>query len=91
MRNGFAIDAIMDRAYRETTDAPEAPPPGDEPFYPSRYVPALRRRVSPVHEVVPVDLFVPGCPPPADAIHFVLQEILAGRTPDVSQLTRFGR
>jgi len=34
---------------------------------------------------------VPGCPPPADAIHFVLSELLAGRTPDPLQLTRFGK
>ena len=27
----------------------------------------------------------------ADAIHFVLTEILAGRTPDMSQVTRFGK
>ena len=88
MRNGFTIDSLMQRAYRETVDAPL--PKGSEPDYPSRYVPALRRRVSPVHEVVPVDLCVPGCPPPADAIYFVLTEVLAGRTPDVNQMTRFG-
>ncbi|MFO0869326.1 MAG: hypothetical protein U0935_10375 [Pirellulales bacterium] len=88
MRNGFPIVQLMERAYGET--ATEPLPPGDVP-YPSRYVPALRTRCSPVHEVVVVDLFVPGCPPPADAIHLVLQEILAGRLPDVSQLTRFGR
>ena len=88
MRNWFPIEDLMTRAYVDT--ATERLPPGDLP-YPSRYVPALRNRVSPVHEVVTVDLFVPGCPPPADAIHFVLTEILAGRTPDVSQVTRFGK
>jgi NAD-reducing hydrogenase small subunit len=44
-----------------------------------------------VHEVVDVDLHVPGCPPPADAIYFVLTELLEGRRPDVSRVTRFGR
>ena len=88
MRNGFPIDDLMSRAYRETAHEPLT---GDGPFYPSRYVPALRTRVSPVHEVVDVDLYVPGCPPPADAIYHVLSELLAGRKPDVSNLTRFGR
>lgn len=88
MRNWFPIDQLMHRAYQETASEPL---PLGGATYPSRYVPALRTRVSPVHEVVPVDLFVPGCPPPADAIHFVLTEVLAGRTPDVSQMTRFGK
>jgi coenzyme F420-reducing hydrogenase gamma subunit len=34
--------------------------------------------VKPLHAVVPVDLFVPGCPPSADTIWFVLSELLEG-------------
>jgi NAD-reducing hydrogenase small subunit len=34
-----------------------------------------------VGDVVPVDIFLPGCPPSADAIWFVLTELLAGRMP----------
>ena len=54
-------------------------------------VPALLDRVTPVHAVVPVDYYLPGCPPPADRIRAVLQELAAGRTPqlDVTQ-RRFG-
>lgn len=88
MRNFFPVDELFQRAYVETADAPL--PPGDG-AYPSRYVPALRTQATPVHNVVPVDLFVPGCPPPAAAIYHVLTEVLAGRRPDVSQLTRFGK
>jgi NAD-reducing hydrogenase small subunit len=110
MRNGFAIEDLMRRAYQETADpAPpnaslNAPPnaslnaasdlpPATSPatFYPRTAVPPLRPRSCPVHEVVDVDLHVPGCPPPADAIYFVLTELLAGRRPDVSHITRFGR
>jgi NAD-reducing hydrogenase small subunit len=40
---------------------------------------------------VPVEIFVPGCPPPPDAIYFVVSELLAGRMPDPGALTRFGR
>jgi NAD-reducing hydrogenase small subunit len=34
-----------------------------------------------VHEVVPVDIFVPGCPPDADTIFYVLSELAQGRKP----------
>ena len=34
-----------------------------------------------MHEVVKVDVFVPGCPPPADTIFYVVSELLAGRIP----------
>ncbi|MFO0904996.1 MAG: hypothetical protein U0939_18465 [Pirellulales bacterium] len=88
MRNGVPIVELMERAYQETAHEPLV---GDGPRYPSRYVPALRTRVSPVHEVVNVDLYVPGCPPPAAAIYHVLTELLAGRRPDVSAWTRFGK
>jgi NAD-reducing hydrogenase small subunit len=43
-----------------------------------------------VHEFVKVDVFVPGCPPEADTIYFVLTELLAGRMPDLSGKTHFG-
>ena len=32
----------------------------------------------PLHEVVRIDHFIPGCPPPADAIWEVLTGLLAG-------------
>ena len=37
----------------------------------------------PVHEFVKVDVFVPGCPPSADTIYYVVTELLEGRKPDV--------
>jgi NAD-reducing hydrogenase small subunit len=43
-----------------------------------------------VHEFVTVDVFVPGCPPSADTIYYVVSELLEGRKPDVSLKTRFG-
>jgi NAD-reducing hydrogenase small subunit len=53
-------------------------------------VPRLLDRVVPVHEIVNVDLFVPGCPPPADLIHFVLSELVAGRRPELGGRLRLG-
>ncbi len=83
MRNLLPLRQVFDRAYHETADLQ----PGD----PDQVVPPLLEKVQPVHHVVDVDLFVPGCPPPADAIHYVLSELLAGRTPDATEATRFGR
>jgi NAD-reducing hydrogenase small subunit len=82
MRNPFGVKAVCDRAYREnvTLDA----------GLPDQEIPALLDRVRPVHEVVAVDLFVPGCPPAADVIFYVLTELLEGRTPKLSAKTRFG-
>jgi NAD-reducing hydrogenase small subunit len=57
---------------------------------PTKSLPLLLPRVRPVHEVVKVDVFVPGCPPSADTIFTVITELLAGRVPDVAALSRFG-
>jgi len=82
MRNPFKLDAVIDRAYRENVD--------HNPQVPTQGVPALLDLVRPIHGVVPVDVYVPGCPPRADAIYYVLSELIAGRTPDPSLVTRFG-
>ena len=37
----------------------------------------------PIHEVVKVDYFIPGCPPSGDAIWKVLTALLAGREPEL--------
>jgi bidirectional [NiFe] hydrogenase diaphorase subunit len=44
-------------------------------------LPALVDRVLPLHAVVPVDLVLPGCPPPADAIGRALSGLLPGPAP----------
>jgi NAD-reducing hydrogenase small subunit len=38
-------------------------------------------KVHPLHEVVKVDYFIPGCPPSADAIWSFLGDLIAGHTP----------
>jgi len=82
MRNPFVLDAVFERAYSETVTL--------QAQTPTQSLPVLLKRVRPVHEVVPVDVYVPGCPPSADTIYTVLVELFAGRTPDVAALTRFG-
>jgi len=44
-------------------------------------IPPLLDRVLPVHEVVPVEFHLPGCPPPAGRIKALLQQVLEGRVP----------
>jgi len=44
-------------------------------------VPPLLDRVLPVHAVVPVELYLPGCPPPAARIRTVLAQLLSHQTP----------
>jgi NAD-reducing hydrogenase small subunit len=41
-------------------------------------VPALLKRVVPLHEVVYIDHFLPGCPPPAARIKALVSQLLAG-------------
>jgi NAD-reducing hydrogenase small subunit len=57
---------------------------------PGTDVPRLLAPVRPLHELVAVDVFVPGCPPPAAAIGFALAELLAGRIPNMTGRSRFG-
>ncbi|HEY5308222.1 MAG TPA: NADP oxidoreductase, partial [Casimicrobiaceae bacterium] len=38
-------------------------------------------KVHPLHEVVKVDYFLPGCPPLAEAIWTFLTDLIDGRTP----------
>ena len=46
-------------------------------------LPLLLNKVYPLHEVVKIDYFIPGCPPSADAIWKVLTDLLAGREPEL--------
>ncbi len=85
MRNPLRLaEPVLKRAYIENADL--------NPRRPSQpgVVPPLLDRVRPIHEVVDVDVFLPGCPPSADLIHFVLSELVAGRTPDLHDQLRYG-
>jgi NAD-reducing hydrogenase small subunit len=80
MRNRYGADAVLRRAYLENAQL--------DPQLPREIVPPLLAAVRPVHEAVPVDVFVPGCPPPADLIYSVLSDLLAGKSPQAA--AKFG-
>ena len=82
MRNPIGPEVILDRAYIENVSA--------QPQIPCVVVPKLLRVVRPIHEFVKVDVFLPGCPPSAASIVFVLGELLDGRVPDLSSKVKFG-
>jgi NAD-reducing hydrogenase small subunit len=77
MRNFFKLEDALRRAYVETESTDEE---GKIPSSPELGEPTLVRAV---HEIVDVDIFVPGCPPEADAIFYVLSELAQGRIPEI--------
>jgi NAD-reducing hydrogenase small subunit len=73
LRNALGPDnvgIVLDRAYRDAALLfPQLPN--------DSLVPQLLDRVLPVHAVVPVDLYLPGCPPPSQKIRSVLEGLLS--------------
>jgi len=82
MRNPIGAAPLLERAYLENATL--------NPQVPSEVVPRLLPASLPVHRVVEVDVFLPGCPPSADLIYHTLDELLEGRVPDTARIARFG-
>lgn len=82
LRNAWIeSEAALQRAYLENVDI--------KPGIPTD-VPKLLKKAYPLHEAVKVDHYVPGCPPPADLINYVLMELLSGRTPNMEGKSKYG-
>ena len=87
MRNMLGkADHVLRRAYLELGEVtPQLP-------YEPGIVPELIDRVTPVHEVVPVELYIPGCPPSADRIRAAIEPLLRGAIPlmEGREMIKFG-
>ena len=72
-RNTLSLPLLLQEVYRSEPGAEFGLIPNDPEL------PLPLNKVHPLHEVVRIDHFIPGCPPPADAIWAVLTGLLAGR------------
>ena len=77
MRNHFSLRECLEEAYLRGSGIvnPQIPD--------SIELPLLLDKVYPIHDVVKVDYYLPGCPPPAEAFLQVLEDLLAGREPSL--------
>jgi NAD-reducing hydrogenase small subunit len=82
MRTLFPLAKVLDRVYVENSTINRS--------VPTKVVPRLLEQVRPLHEVVAVDFYLPGCPPSADNIFFAISELLEGRMPEMDSTVRFG-
>jgi NAD-reducing hydrogenase small subunit len=84
MRNGFPLKRCLEESFIRGRGIENAQIPDDEEL------PLLLNKVRPLHHVVKIDYFLPGCPPSADAFWYFLTEFLAGRDPGLPrELIRF--
>jgi NAD-reducing hydrogenase small subunit len=74
MRNSGCKRAALRRAYVESESTVDGKIPDDPEL-------ATVQESRPLDQVVPVDVYLPGCPPPPDAIYFALKELIEGRKP----------
>lgn len=77
LRNPIPLEECLREAYLDGigVDQPGIP---DDPE-----LPLLLDQVHPIHEVVVVDYFLPGCPPSADVFWKFLTDLAAGREPSL--------
>lgn len=78
MRNTHPLDEVTRRAYVELADGSGRVP--DEHLTIARLLKVAR----PLHEVIPVDAYLHGCPPTADQIWQAVDALLKGERPAMS-------
>jgi NAD-reducing hydrogenase small subunit len=80
-------DPMLQRIYLDEVNNSSEGIPREE-----KIVPKLLSKVLPVHQVIKVDAFLPGCPPSAARIQVALESIAKGETPKLAgEQIRFGQ
>jgi NAD-reducing hydrogenase small subunit len=72
MRNQFELKECLEEVYIHGIGVENPHVPNDVE------IPLLLDKVHPIHEVVRVDYFLPGCPPGADMLWKFLTDVIAG-------------
>lgn len=86
LRNLYSMDEGLERVYFTTpsTHNPDRTLPNEKSELPGGEVtlPPLLPNVLPLEEVIPVDFYVPGCPPLPETILRALEVLLGGNVPE---------
>jgi len=77
MRNFIPLDECLAEAYIHGIGVENAQIPNDPEL------PLLLDKVRPLHEVVKIDYFLPGCPPSAEVFWTFLNDLISGREPNL--------
>lgn len=85
LRNRLGVDDLLTQVYR---GGPGQAPRGNEGDH---VLPALLPKVMPLHQVIPVDLFITGCPPDPERIWAAVMALVKGETLNQTpEMRRFG-
>jgi NAD-reducing hydrogenase small subunit len=82
LRNGIPLQECLEESYMRGAGVDNPHMPNDPEL------PLLLNKVHALNEVVRVDYYLPGCPPPAEAFWELLTALMSGREPELNYAMR---